>query len=177
MLPLLLTDPNGFAVTASTLGQVYGGMSLVQVLGSQPIAALVDKFGKVPMMVSGCGLVSTSIIMLTQCDTMETAAAALGFWALGSTFLSTAPISYVADLCDDKTRAQAIALLRTCGDFGFVLGSTTTGALADFSSVAGSMQASGSFLFLSTLWYFSRNYINTSEKLLLKSSKDKREQK
>ena len=48
LLPLILTDNNGMAMTATNVGQVYMGMSVVQVL-SNPLMAryLVDRIGKV----------------------------------------------------------------------------------------------------------------------------------
>ena len=101
LLPLLLTNPEGFAMTAASLGKVYAGMSAVQVVGSQPLALLTDSIGKRPVIVAGSALVGGSILALTQCETLETAAAALGMWAVGGVFLSTAPIAYVSDLVEE----------------------------------------------------------------------------
>ena len=156
LLPLLLTAPEGFAMTAASLGKVYAGMSAVQVVGSQPLALLTDKIGKRPVIVAGSALVGGSILALTQCTTLETAAAALGMWAVGGVFLSTAPIAYVSDLVEESERAQAIALLRTMGDVGLLLGATCTGALADLSSIEGAMGFSGGFLLTATTWYVAR---------------------
>jgi len=160
LLPLFLTDPGGaFVMSASTLGKVYAGMSAVQVLGSQPLAMLTDKIGKKPVIIAGSGIVGASICMLTQCSTVEGLALALGLWSVGGVFLSTAPIAYVSDLVEEGERAQAIALLRTCGDVGLLIGATTTGALADFTSIEGAMGFSGGFLLAATSWYIARTSI------------------
>ena len=158
LLPLLLTDPNTFAMTASSLGKVYAGMSLVQVLGSQPLAMLTDMVGKKPIMITGAATVGTSVCLLAQCQSVEAAVAALGLWSIGGVFLSTAPIAYVSDLVEESQRAQAIALLRTAGDIGLLLGATFTGSIADFTSIEGAMTFSGAFLMSATTWYAVRSY-------------------
>ena len=54
-------------------------------------------------------------------------------------------MAYVADAADDKNRTQALALFRSGGDLGFVLG----GALAGTMSLAYGINAAfGSSLFL-----------------------------
>jgi MFS family permease len=166
LLPLYLTDPDTFAMNASQLGQVYAGMSVVQVLGSQPLALVADRVGKQPVMIAGCGLVSTSILLLaTQGSSgLESVYASLGLWALGSSFLATAPVAYVSDLVEDNERAQAIALLRTCGDMGFLGGAVCTGMLADLTTISSAMGACGTFLFMSTSWYFARSYMGKAKK-------------
>lgn len=118
---------------------------------------MTDRIGKRPIIVAGSGLVGASILALTQCTTIETAAAALGMWSVGGVFLSTAPIAYVSDLVEESERAQAIALLRTMGDVGLLLGATCTGALADLTSIEGAMGFSGGFLCTATLWYAIRS--------------------
>lgn len=136
-------------------------MSAVQVLGSQPLAYVTDRIGKRPVITAGCGLVGSSIILLSQCTTIESVYATLGLWSVGGVFLSTAPIAYVSDLVPEKDRAQAIALLRTCGDVGLLIGASCTGALADFTSIEGAMGLSGGFLASATGWYVARTYMTS----------------
>eukprot|EP00554_Chaetoceros_debilis_P012582 CAMPEP_0194115640 /NCGR_PEP_ID=MMETSP0150-20130528/24220_1 /TAXON_ID=122233 /ORGANISM="Chaetoceros debilis, Strain MM31A-1" /LENGTH=631 /DNA_ID=CAMNT_0038806175 /DNA_START=21 /DNA_END=1912 /DNA_ORIENTATION=+ len=131
LLPLILTDPSGLAMSATSVGKVYMGMSLVQVLGNPTMASLVDRMGKVPGIVTGCGLLSASMFALPFCSEIEYVAGTLGIWALGSTMLSTAPTAYISDHVQEKERAQAIALLRTAGDIGFLFGASSTGAVSD----------------------------------------------
>lgn len=59
LLPLILTDPNGLNMTASSVGQVYMGMSVVHVL-SNPIMAkyLVDRIGTTPAIAGGCTVIA-----------------------------------------------------------------------------------------------------------------------
>ena len=157
LLPLLLTDPNGLAMTATGVGQVYMGMSLVQVLGNPIVAKSVDKVGKVPAMVGGCTLIATSMATLPIVTDLTSVALTLGVWSTGSTLLSTAPVAYISDLTDDETRAQAIALMRTSGDVGFLLGASLVGALADWTGgLDVAMQSSAGVLLTATAWFGMR---------------------
>jgi len=152
LLPLYLTNPEFApgALTAASLGKVYAGMSVVQVLGTAPIAKLADKFGKREAMIFGCGLVSASMAGLTFVDSIEGMAVTLGMWSLGSTFLSTAPVAYVADVASGKDRAQAMALFRTFSDVGFMAGATCAGVFAALTSFAPGIIWGGGFLLTAT---------------------------
>ncbi|KAI2503680.1 sugar transporter [Fragilaria crotonensis] len=159
LLPLLLTDPNGLAMTATGVGQVYMGMSLVQVLGNPIVAKSVDRLGKVPAILCGCTLISASMAVLPLATDLTAVALTLGLWSTGSTLLSTAPVAYVSDLTDDETRAQAIALMRTSGDVGFLVGASAVGALADWTGgLDVAMQSSAGVLLTATAWYGMRQY-------------------
>lgn len=159
LLPLLLTDPMGLNMTATQVGQVYMGMSLVQVFGNPVLAKGVDAIGKGRAILCGCGLLSVSMAMLPMTTTIPELAAVLGVWATGSTILSTAPVAYISDHATEETRAQAIALLRTSGDVGFLVGATSMGALADWSGdLHIALQSSASMLLVATTWFGLRQF-------------------
>ena len=161
LLPLILTDPNGLAMTATNVGQVYMGMSIVQVLGNPILGKAVDRVGKVPGIVTGCALISSAMATLPLCDDPYQMAGILGLWATGSSLLSTAPISFVSDRVDGKSRAQAVALLRTTGDVGFLIGASSMGALADWTgSLDMAMQSSSAVLLTATGWFAARNLLS-----------------
>ena len=167
LLPLMLTDPDGLSMTATGVGQVYMGMSVVQVLGNPILGKLVDRIGKIPSIVAGCSLIATSMGMLPYCTDMVQLAGTLGVWATGSTMLSTAPVAYISDTVDDAKRAQAIALLRTSGDVGFLLGATGMGALADWTGDMNvAMETSAGVLLTATGWFATRQYLCSKEKVL-----------
>jgi hypothetical protein len=89
-------------------------------------------------------------------------AGTLGVWATGSTMLSTAPVAYISDTVDDGKRAQAIALLRTSGDVGFLLGATGVGALADWTGdMDVAMQTSAGLLLTATAWFATRQFLSS----------------
>jgi len=161
LLPLILTDVDGLAMSATSVGQVYMGMSLVQVLGNPVLAKVVDRVGKVPGIVGGCTLISSAMAALPLCSDGYQMAGVFAVWATGSSLLSTAPISYISDKVDDKRRAQAIALLRTSGDVGFLVGASSMGALADWvGNLEVAMQSSSGILLSATCWFAIRNMLS-----------------
>ena len=160
LLPLILTEPDGMAMTATNLGQVYMGMSLVQVMGNPVMAKIVDRVGKAPGIVGGCTLISGAMATLPFCSDVYQLACVLGFWAAGSSLLSTSPLAYVSDKVGDEKRAQAIALLRTSGDVGFLIGASSMGALADWTgSLEMAMEASAGILLTATGWFATRQLL------------------
>eukprot|EP00980_Cylindrotheca_fusiformis_P023197 scaffold10201_cov119-Cylindrotheca_fusiformis.AAC.14 len=161
LLPLILTNSDGLAMTATNVGQVYMGMSVVQVLGNPVLANLVDRIGKVPGIVGGCTLISSAMAVLPLCTETYQLAAIFGIWATGSSLLSTAPLAFISDLVDDANRAQAIALLRTSGDVGFLIGASSVGALASLTSLDLAMQSSSGLLLTATGWFAVRNMLNS----------------
>ncbi len=161
LLPLILTDPNGLALSATNVGQVYMGTSLVQVLGNPIFARVTDRvLGKRLGIVTGCTLISASMASLPYCTDMVSLAAVMATWATGSSFLSTAPVAYISDHVEPHQRAQALALLRTAGDVGFLLGATGIGTLADTTGdLNTAMTTSSGVLFTATAWFFTRRQL------------------
>lgn len=165
LLPLMLTDTGGLAFTATQVGQVYMGMSLVQIVGNPIFAKVIDTVGKAPVMVCATTLIGAAMFGLPYCcsggqESLLPLAATLGLWSVGSSMLSTAPLAYVSDRVDEAKRAQAIALLRTCGDVGFLIGATGTGALADWAgNLDVAMQSGAGLLLTATAWFAARQVL------------------
>ena len=159
LLPLLLTDPSGLALTAASLGKVYMGMSVVQMISVPIVARFVDHVGKPHAIVLGSTLLSGSMAALPHCPTIGTAGIALATWSLGSSALSTAPVSLVSDVAsNDADRSQAVALLRTSGDAGFLLGAVTMGTAADWlgGDLGLAMNGGVAVLVTATGWFMIR---------------------
>ena len=156
LLPLLLTDSAGLNLSATQVGQVYMGMSLVQIVGNPLFARFIDKIGKTPAITTGCTLISASMAALPFCHDWTQLAGVLGMWSMGSSMLSTAPIAFLSDHVSEDNRAQAIALLRTCGDVGFLIGASSVGALADVTGMGFAMQSTSALLFTGTSWFAMR---------------------
>ena len=181
LLPLLLTDPEGLAMTATQVGQVYMGMSFVQVLGNPIFAKAVDRVGTVPGIVGGCTMIGTAMYALPAAVQVATTtatasagpvavdhrvqamAAVLALWAAGSSLLSTSPIAHITHQVSDSKRAQAIALLRTAGDVGFLVGASGVGMVSEVAgSLETAMQSSAAILGAATSWYVARNILPSS---------------
>ena len=164
LLPLMLTDPSGLAMTATGVGQVYMGMSAIQVFGNPIMAKFVDRIGKGRAIVAGSTMIALSMGVLPMCTDMYQLAGTLGVWATGSTVLSTAPVACISDTVADEKRAQAIALLRTGGDVGFLIGAAGMGALADWTGLDGAMQTSAGVLLTASSWFATRQLMNAKAK-------------
>eukprot|EP00977_Amphora_coffeiformis_P005482 scaffold1168_cov167-Amphora_coffeaeformis.AAC.15 len=164
LLPLLLTDSAGLDFSATQVGQVYMGMSLVQIFGNPLFAKLIDKMGKAPAIVGGCTLISASMAALPFCHDWTQLAGVLGVWSMGSSMLSTAPIAFLSDHVSEENRAQAIALLRTCGDVGFLIGASGVGALADVTGMGVAIQSTSAVLFSATTWFAARQVLSNQIK-------------
>ncbi|KAL7493768.1 hypothetical protein ACHAWT_002760 [Skeletonema menzelii] len=174
LLPLLLTGggatatgaATGLALSATAMGQVYMWMSTNQVL-SNPIAGqLADRCGKSAAIVAGgtltslavasiplvCsyGLIGDSVLDWSNWPMLAT----LSFWSLGGTLLATAHVAAVSDEVTDSSRSQAIALLRTSGDVGYLCGAACAGISADLVGDVGlAMQAGGAVFLGATTWF------------------------
>lgn len=160
LLPLILTDQTGLAMTATQVGNIYMGMSLVQVLANPSIGYVVDKMGKAPGIIGGCGLLSVSMFALPFCTEFNQVASTLVFWALGSTVLGFTPTSYISDNVIDNKRAQALALLRTSGDIGFLFGAATMGNAADVMGMDVAVHTSSTILLAATSWFGIRRWLD-----------------
>ena len=156
LMPLIMT--NELSMTASEVGQSYMLMSVVQIVGNPLFAKFIDRVGKAPAIAAGCTLICIPMAALPLVTPGQTwqLASVLGVWAAGSSMLSTAPIAYMSDQVQESERAQAIALLRTCGDVGFLVGASAIGALAQLSDTTHAMQTSAAALALATTWFAAR---------------------
>jgi MFS family permease len=178
LLPLILTGGGevvtttavGFALSSSEVGQLYMWMSAVQVLGNQAAGRFADTAGKGSAIILGGALTSFGMagvpIVCTYFSTSGDAinidwailAASLGIWSLGGTLLSTSHVAAVSDLVGSNHRSQALALLRTAGDVGYLCGAIGAGLLADgFGDVGLAMQTGGAVLIGSTVWFAVRS--------------------
>ena len=78
----------------------------------------------------------------------------LSFWSLGGTLLATSHVAAVSDQVNDASRSQAIALLRTSGDVGYLCGAGCAGISADLVGDVGyAMQAGGAAFLGATTWF------------------------
>ena len=143
LMPLLAAER--FDATPSTIGSVYALTSLINIVGSQPSAWLSDKYGRKKVMLPGIALICAGVGSMALAQDIQQFYASVVLWGIGGTSLGTAPMAYVADAANDKNRTQALALFRSGGDLGFVLG----GALAGTMSLAFGINAAfGSSLIL-----------------------------
>lgn len=177
LLPLLLTNggPNstatGIALTASAMGYCYAWMSAVAVVGNPAAGRFADKAGKQTAIIAGglltgaamaavptlCsyGLMAADIVSLDPNDVnWPLLATTLGAWSLGSALLGTSHVAAISDAVNDLKRPQALALLRSGGDVGFLCGAISAGVTADLMGDVGLAMQLGSAVFMGATGWF-----------------------
>ena len=155
LLPLMLSH-NGYS--ASEIGFVFAGLSTVYVVGSQLAGYIADRYGRIPCIIGACSLVTTGIALFPY-----HLYPSLALWAVGGTLLGVSPTAYVADVARSADRSQALAVLRTMGDVGLLVGAAGTGLLADYCGFNAAMGCNAVFLGSTTLW-FIRSSLKSTKK-------------
>lgn len=149
LLPLMLVDDK-FGFGPSGVGLAFGAMSLVSVLFAQPSAYLADRLGKTAVIIPACLFIGAAQGLFPETQTTLHLASVLFMWSLGSAMVTSAPTAYITELTKPKTRSQAMALMRTMGDVGLLVGASLTGTLAFHTSMEATMQFNSFCLFGAT---------------------------
>lgn len=157
LLPLfLVSEP--LSLVPEQLGLTFALMSIVNVAVSQPVAILADKYiGKVKSIILGTSLFAISAMYLPHVTSVNDLWTTLVVMSAGSTFLSTVPSALAADLSTTEDRAQTMALLRTSGDVGMLVGSICSGAFAQLTSLDLAIESNSALLLLATVLYGVNN--------------------
>ena len=155
LLPMILSGPE-YGLDAQGLGTVFAMMSVIAVLGAQPCAALADRFGKPQAIVPACFILGGSMLALPFMHSYESMMALMAVWAVGGTMLGSAPTAHVTDIVPPEARTQALALMRTVGDVGLLVGAGGAGLLADWSSMGAAMDGNAGLLLVATTWFAFR---------------------
>ncbi len=137
-----------FSLSLTSLtGGAYGLMAFINIIGSQPAAYVSDRFGRKKAMVPGAILVASSICLLPFATEAWELVSLLTLWGTGSCLWGSTPTAYVADLSTPQNRSQSLALLRSGGDFGLMLGAMTTGWMVDLLGMSFALQFNAGILF------------------------------
>jgi len=154
VLPLMLT--NQFACGASEIGMVFAMQSMVSVVGTEPVTRLADHVGAARLLAPGLALMAMSFSALPLAADVWQAIPSLMAMALSNTVLLTAPTAAVANIASASDRAQALALLRTAGDAGLLVGGIFIGTASGFLGFNLGLQGTSAFLMASAAWFATR---------------------
>ena len=157
IVPFLLTDTLGFSVY--DLGALFAMTSIINVVFSQPVAWIADRFGRKSTMLPGVSIVCLCLAALPYIHTAESMVALQALWSLGACLLGTSPLAYAVDATPSHVRAQTMAMVRSSGDLGLLLGGAVLGSLLQTLSLqtttglaAGVLAASGLYFFRKAPW-------------------------
>jgi predicted MFS family arabinose efflux permease len=85
-------------------------------------------------MLPAVGLVSSSLFLMPFATSQEQLLALVAVFATGATLVNSTPPVFVADVTTEENRGQALAMLRSAGDAGLMVGAGLFGALSHHSS-------------------------------------------
>ena len=147
LLPILAYQTFGF--TPESLGALFSAMAVTSLLGLGPASAITDAFGR-KAVIAPCVIASAASVALmgTTTDPIAFTAASI-LWAAAGSLMGTAPAAYAADISPKNIRGSALAMYRTCGDIGLLLGPLALGALADEVGIPAALGANAALLTLS----------------------------
>jgi MFS family permease len=130
LMPLMLVGDQ-FHMSASHIGGVFATASVISVVCTPLSAKLLDSIGQVRAIVPACLVVGATMAVVPMAHHDVYPFLALFFtWTTAGTLLSGGPTAYVSNVSTPEDRGQALALLRTGGDVGMLLGAVGSGALA-----------------------------------------------
>ncbi|CAD7939200.1 unnamed protein product [Amoebophrya sp. A120] len=154
VLPLVLIGPQ-FGLDVGQTGLVFAGMAGIQVLSGPPIAFLCDTVGKEKVLVGGTLAMGAAMALLPflHHGLDSSAVAIFALWGLGSAAYGAAPNSLVSDMVSPVQRGQALSMLRTSNDLGYLLGASLTGYFAEQLSPESALISLSAILFGNTLLY------------------------
>jgi MFS family permease len=151
LMPLLAMSSFGYS--AGSLGALFAGMAVINLLGIAPAAWVADRFGRKWAIVPAGVLVAAALLTMAAADDGQTFAAAAVLWAIGTATVGPAPAAFVADIAPADLRGVAMGLYRSAGDAGLLLGPIALGALADATSIPVGLTANA-VLFAAAAAYF-----------------------
>ena len=121
---------NTLNMSSTQLGSLFAGMALINVAFAQPFAWMSDKYGRKAVIVPSSLILAASCFAVPLVTNINELTILWTVWAFGSTMLAAGPLSYISDNNDSSKRSQALAVLRSGGDLGLMLGSGVLGYLA-----------------------------------------------
>ena len=98
-----------------------------------PAGRLADRFGRRPVIVSGCLISAAGLLMLALLPGLAGYLAALAVFGVGSGFLDVGPAAMLGDVLGSQG-GTVVATYQMAGDIGAVSGPVTAGYLVDVAS-------------------------------------------
>lgn len=157
LVPLLLASQ--FGLSPAEIGTTFALQAAVSVLSAGPVAWLADRLGPQRLLAPGLACMAASVAALPLAPDMAWAAGPLALNAVGGTMMSSAPTALAANLVSVESRTQAIAMMRTMGDVGSVLGGVTVGTAATVLGTDVAMQGTAAYLLVAAGWYAARGLL------------------
>lgn len=133
LMPLLAVGFLDFSV--GSLGLIFTAMAVVNMVGLAPAAWLADNLGRKHAIVPSGLAVGVALVLLSAGDSQTTFLVGALALAVATSVAGPAPAAYAADVAPPDLRGLGMAMYRTAGDIGFVIGPPLLGAIADATTI------------------------------------------
>ena len=116
-----------------------------------PGGRLADRFGRRPVIVSGCLVSAGGMVMLALVPGLGGYLGALAVFGLGSGLLDVGPAAMVGDILGRQGGGMVVASYQMAGDIGVVTGPVTAGYLVDVATYGAAFGLAGAVLALAAV--------------------------
>lgn len=154
LLPMLASEV--FQLSPGSIGSLFALMAAVNALGAQPAAALSDKIGRKWSLIPGALTVTLAVALLPFASTYAHLVSLLVLWGVGSALVSTSPAAYLADITTDRSRPRGLAILRSGGDLGLMMGAGVLGYVADVYGIPAALATNSALLAAASIFFGMR---------------------
>jgi MFS transporter, DHA1 family, multidrug resistance protein len=149
LMPLLAVGLLDFSV--ASLGLVFTAMAAINMVGLAPAAWLADHLGRKHAIVPSGIAVAAALALLSAGDTQVTFLLGAVALAVATSVAGPAPAAYAADVAPPGLRGLGMAMYRTAGDVGFVVGPPLLGAIADATTIRLALLANAGLVAVATV--------------------------
>lgn len=146
---VLQRDPMWVGIGLAVVAAVNGALLL-------PAGKWSDAMGRKPVLLTGCTLAGTGIVVLALVTNLPGYLVAMVLLGAGSGFLNVAPGAMAGDLAGQRG-GSVIAVYQMAGDLGMIVGPLLVGWLADeYSFSVGFLATAGAFLLAIVMTLFAQ---------------------
>ena len=122
VIPVMPQLVKALGISSAEYGLIVGTFAATKLVGNIPAAALVDRFGRKPCLVSGIAIIGASIGGVGFCDTYQELMVCRGLTGIGVAAFTTAATMYLTDLSTPLNRAKTIAPAMAAFSAGAAIG-------------------------------------------------------
>ncbi|HUF33177.1 MAG TPA: MFS transporter [Acidimicrobiales bacterium] len=148
LMPLLAVGLLDFSV--ASLGLVFTAMAVINMVGLAPAAWMADTLGRKHAIVPSGLAVGAALVLLSTGDSQLTFLLGALALAVATSIAGPAPAAYAADVAPPHLRGLGMAMYRTAGDIGFVIGPPLLGAIADATTIRVALVANAGLVVVAT---------------------------
>ena len=154
IFPLHASELLGEAGTASNIGLLFAGFSVISFPAMALGGYLADTIGRKRTIIPAVGLIAAGAVAMAGVETtavaaqgMQALAVPIGLWGIGGAMASPGLTAFAVDIArDPRQRSQALALSNSANDLSFLVCPISLGALAQATDCSTALLATGGII-------------------------------